>query len=69
MYFDYQGTGSWGWTGGTLRHRGVSRPPGSSPKGTPGRGFEEWLWIQNPGASNAHAQASPTTRKGEAPPS
>jgi len=50
MYFDYQGTMSWGWKGGhcvfgstTLDHYYFFA------EGTTRTGFEEWITLQNPG--------------------
>ncbi len=54
MYFDYQGTGSWGWTGGHCVIGAVSA--GTTwffAEGYTGAGFEEWLCIQNPGNQEA----------------
>ncbi len=52
MYFDYQGTGSWGWTGG---HCVMGTPSFEKEyffaEGTTRPGFEEWLTLQNPGAA------------------
>ncbi len=58
MYFDYQGTAYWGWTGG---HCVMGRTSFSGEyffaEGTTRTGFEEWLTLQNPGSSaiNVHA--------------
>jgi hypothetical protein len=50
MYFNYQGMGSWGWTGG---HCVIGTDGGAEnwffAEGYTGEGFEEWLCIQNPG--------------------
>ncbi|OFW67098.1 MAG: hypothetical protein A2V52_05270 [Actinobacteria bacterium RBG_19FT_COMBO_54_7] len=54
MYFDYQGLGNWGWTGGHCVIGAVS--PANEwlfAEGYTGSGFEEWLCIQNPGATAA----------------
>ncbi len=52
MYFDYQGTGNWGWDGGSLV---IGATALSNEyyfaEGTTRAGFEEWLTIQNPQAS------------------
>jgi hypothetical protein len=49
MYFSYQGTNSWGWTGGHCV-MGVSALNNEYylPEGSTRPGFEEWLTIQNP---------------------
>jgi len=54
MYFNYQGMGAWGWTGGHC----VIGATGSAKdwffaEGYTGSGFEEWLCIQNPGGTDA----------------
>ncbi len=52
MYFSYQGTAYWGWTGG---HCVMGVPTLSKDyyfaEGYTGDGFEEWLTLQNPGSS------------------
>ncbi len=52
MYFSYQGTNSWNWTGG---HDVMGAPALSRdyylPEGTTRSSFEEWLTIQNPNDS------------------
>ena len=54
MYFDYQGMGAWGWTGG---HCVIGATASSNgwffAEGYTGGGFEEWLCIQNPGGDDA----------------
>jgi len=54
MYFDYQGLGSWGWTGG---HCVIGATSAASDwffaEGYTGAGFEEWLCIQNTGTAEA----------------
>ncbi len=54
MYFNYQGTASWGWTGG---HCVIGATNQSTDwffaEGYTGTGFEEWLCIQNAGAAAA----------------
>ncbi len=68
MYFDYQGTGSWGWTGGHCVIGAVAQ--GTAwffAEGYTGAGFEEWLCIQNPGASNAHVSITYYPQGGGAP--
>jgi hypothetical protein len=49
MYFDYSGTGGWGWTGG---HCVMGTPALDYQfffaEGTTIAGFEEWLTLQNP---------------------
>ncbi len=59
MYFEYQGTAAWGWTGG---HNVMGIPaPGSSfyfAEGYTGAGFEEWLCLMNPNASAVQAQVT-----------
>ncbi len=57
MYFDYQGTGSWGWTGGHCVI-GATSPADTwfFAEGYTGDGFEEWLCIQNPGATAASVE-------------
>jgi Tol biopolymer transport system component len=51
MYFDYQGLGGWGWTGG---HCVIGATESATDwffaEGYTGAGFEEWICIQNPGA-------------------
>ena len=58
MYFNYQGTGGWGWTGGHCV-MGASELASEYyfAEGTTRSGFEEWLTIQNPGLDeiNVHA--------------
>ena len=54
MYFDYQGMGAYGWTGGHC----VIGASGSAynwffAEGYTGAGFEEWICIQNPGEEQA----------------
>jgi hypothetical protein len=54
MYFNYQGTNFWGWTGGHC----VIGATGSASnwffaEGYTGSGFEEWICIQNPGSQTA----------------
>ncbi|MDY6794817.1 MAG: NosD domain-containing protein [Actinomycetota bacterium] len=52
MYFDYGGTGDWGWTGG---HCVIGASSLATEyyfaEGTTREGFEEWLTIQNPNAA------------------
>ena len=52
MYFDYSGTGGYGWTGG---HCVMGVPELASEyyfaEGTTRAGFEEWLTLQNPGSA------------------
>ncbi len=59
MYFEYQGTGSWGWTGG---HDVMGTPTLARDyyfaEGTTRAGFEEWLTLQNPGAAEITVHAS-----------
>jgi Tol biopolymer transport system component len=54
MYFDYQGLGSWGWTGGHCVI-GANSPASDwfFAEGYTGAGFEEWLCIQNPNTADA----------------
>ncbi len=68
MYFDYQGTGSWGWTGGHCVIGAVAQ--GTAwffAEGYTGAGFEEWLCIQNPGAAAAHVSITYYPQGGGAP--
>ncbi|NPV58246.1 MAG: hypothetical protein HPY75_01120 [Actinobacteria bacterium] len=54
MYFNYMGTGGWGWTGG---HCVIGTPAAAREwffaEGYTGSGFEEWLCIQNPTGDDA----------------
>jgi hypothetical protein len=54
MYFDYQGMGSHGWTGG---HCVMGSEKASEQwffaEGYTGSGFEEWLCLANPGSGDA----------------
>ncbi|MDD3719607.1 MAG: hypothetical protein PHP28_13215 [Actinomycetota bacterium] len=54
MYFDYSGIAASGWTGGHCVI-GATRTAESwfFAEGYTGPGFEEWLCIQNPGATDA----------------
>jgi Tol biopolymer transport system component len=54
MYFDYQGLGNHGWTGGHCVI-GATAPAAEwfFAEGYTGSGFEEWLCIQNPGGTDA----------------
>jgi hypothetical protein len=54
MYFSYPGLGNWGWTGGHCVI-GATRQATEwfFAEGYTGQGFEEWLCIQNPGATAA----------------
>jgi Tol biopolymer transport system component len=54
MYFNYQGLASWNWTGGHCVI-GAKAPADTwfFAEGYTGPNFEEWLCIQNPGASDA----------------
>ncbi len=58
MYFDYQGTAGWGWTGG---HCVMGSSSLSTryffAEGTTRSGFEEWLTLQNPSASPIEVHA------------
>ncbi len=58
MYFDYQGTVGWGWTGG---HDVLGVPALGRDyyfaEGTTRSGFEEWLTLQNPGAAEITVSA------------
>jgi len=52
MYFNYQGLGAWGWTGGHCVIGATESAQGwFFAEGYTGSGFEEWLCIQNPGDS------------------
>ncbi len=68
MYFDYQGMGSWGWTGG---HCVIGAPSQGTDwffaEGYTGEGFEEWLCIQNPGAAAAKVRITYYPQGGGAP--
>ena len=59
MYFNYQGTGSWGWTGGhcVIGATYLARDYYFA-EGYTGTGFEEWLTLQNPGSSEITVEAS-----------
>jgi len=49
MYFDYQGMGAWGWTGGhCVIGTVVNAYNWFFAEGYTGNGFEEWICIQNP---------------------
>jgi hypothetical protein len=76
MYFDYGGTGGWGWTGG---HCVMGTPILFTSyyfaEGTTRPGFEEWLTIQNPGTEEIAISAvyllgtgSPVTKDYAIPP-
>jgi len=54
MYFDYQGLGHHGWTGGHCVI-GATAPSHDwfFAEGYTGGGFEEWLCVQNPNAADA----------------
>ncbi len=58
-YFDYQGLGAWGWTGG---HCVMGAPILGRDyyfaEGYTGAGFEEWLTLQNPGEEAVSVHAS-----------
>jgi len=58
MYFSYAGTGNYGWTGGSCV-MGASLLSSSYyfAEGTTRAGFEEWLTIQNPGATDISVHA------------
>ena len=68
MYFDYQGMGAWGWTGG---HCVIGATADSTDwffaEGYTGSGFEEWLCIQNPGATDAAVSVTYYPEGGAAP--
>jgi hypothetical protein len=68
MYFDYQGMGSWGWTGGHCVIGAASQ--GTDwffAEGYTGPGFEEWLCIQNPGTAAAEVRITYYPQGGGAP--
>ena len=49
MYFDYQGTGGYGWDGGhDVLGANAASKEWFFAEGYTGGGFEEWLCIQNP---------------------
>ncbi len=55
MYFNYQGTNAWNWTGGHCVIGAMNK--GTDwffAEGYTGQNFEEWLCIQNPGATPAN---------------
>jgi hypothetical protein len=58
MYFSYSGTANYGWTGGSCV-MGVPLLSSSYyfAEGTTRAGFEEWLTLQNPGASDITVHA------------
>jgi hypothetical protein len=66
MYFNYQGTGGWGWTGG---HCVMGASSLASEyffaEGSTRSGFEEWLTLQNPGGSEIQVQATYMLGTGE----
>jgi Tol biopolymer transport system component len=68
MYFNYQGMGAWGWTGG---HCVIGATESSTDwffaEGYTGSGFEEWLCIQNPGANDATLNVTYYPEGGAAP--
>jgi Tol biopolymer transport system component len=68
MYFSYQGMGAWGWTGGHCVI-GATGDSGnwSFAEGYTGAGFEEWLCIQNPGATDAAVTVTYYPEGGAAP--
>jgi hypothetical protein len=54
MYFNYMGTGAWGWTGGhCVIGATASAQEWFFAEGYTGDGFEQWLCIQNPGGTEA----------------
>ena len=54
MYFNYQGLGNWGWTGGhCVIGAGAPAQEWFFAEGYTGQYFEEWLCIQNPGSAAA----------------
>jgi len=58
MYFNYSGTGGYGWTGGSCV---MGAPSLASSyyfaEGTTRAGFEEWLTLQNPGPTDINIHA------------
>jgi Tol biopolymer transport system component len=68
MYFNYQGTNSWGWTGGHCVI-GATSPAQDwfFAEGYTGGGFEEWLCIQNPYGTAANVTITYYPEGGGAP--
>jgi Tol biopolymer transport system component len=59
MYFNYQGTNAWNWTGGhCVMGSSMLSCEYYFAEGTTRAGFEEWLTIQNPGATAINVQAT-----------
>jgi Tol biopolymer transport system component len=68
MYFNYQGMGAWGWTGGhCVIGADESAQDWFFAEGYTGTGFEEWLCIQNPGAADAAITVTYYPEGGAAP--
>ncbi|MBC7230291.1 MAG: PD40 domain-containing protein [Actinobacteria bacterium] len=66
MYFNYQGTALWGWTGGHCVMGATSLRNGYFfAEGTTRRGFEEWLTLQNPGTADINVHATYMLGTGE----
>ncbi len=68
MYFSYQGTNAWNWTGGhCVIGTAVSAYNWFFAEGYTGSGFEEWICIQNPGDSSATVNVTYYPEGGAAP--
>ena len=69
MYFSYQGTNAWEWTGG---HCVMGTPSlakeYSFAEGTTREGFEEWLTLQNPSTDPITINATYQLGAGQGPP-
>jgi hypothetical protein len=68
MYFDYQGMGAYGWTGGhCVIGTAVNAYNWFFAEGYTGFGFEEWICIQNPGEEKAALTITYYPEDGSAP--
>jgi hypothetical protein len=68
MYFNYQGMGAWGWTGGhCVIGTMVNAYTWFFAEGYTGSGFEEWICIQNPGNEAAQVTITYYPEGGAAP--
>ncbi len=64
MYFEYSGTGGYDWTGGhCVIGASFRRNDLFFAEGYTGPGFEEWLCIQNPGATTSHVRITYYTQE------
>jgi Tol biopolymer transport system component len=68
MYFNYQGTGAWNWTGGHCVIGAMGEAYGwFFAEGYTGDGFEEWLCLQNTGTADAQVEVVYYPEGGGAP--